>query len=217
VSRQINLFNPQFLRQKKYFSAVTMTQALGLLVLGMAIFYGFALWQDRSLQRQTAESARAYEQQKQLFAKVAAELSPQKREAQLDLDLKSTEAGIAERQALLREMQAGLTGESAGYSEYLRAFARQTVAGLWLTSIQITDGGTQLTMSGHALQADLVPVLIARLKRESLLRGRPLEALAIVRSAAAKSPARSVVDFTVSSSGLSETENASPGDRGAKP
>jgi len=116
VSRQINLFNPQFLRQKKYFSAVTMTQALGLLVLGMAVFYGFALWQDRGLQRQTAESARAYEQQKQLFAKVAAELSPQKREAQLDLDLKSTEAGIAERQALLREMQAGLTGESAGYS-----------------------------------------------------------------------------------------------------
>jgi hypothetical protein len=217
VSRQINLFNPQFLRQKKYFSAVTMTQALGLLVLGMAVFYGFALWQDRGLQRQTAESARAYEQQKQLFAKVAAELSPQKREAQLDLDLKSTEAGIAERQALLREMQAGLTGESAGYSEYLRAFARQTVAGLWLTGIQITDGGTQLTMSGHALQADLVPVLIARLKRESLLRGRPLEALAIVRSAAAKSPARSVVDFTVSSPGLSETGDASPRDRGAKP
>jgi len=72
-------------------------------------------------------------------------------------------------------------------------------------------------MSGHALQADLVPVLIARLKRESLLRGRPLEALAIVRSAAAKSPARSVVDFTVSSPGLSETGDASPRDRGAKP
>ena len=210
MSQQINLYNPQFLKQKKYFSAVTMTQALGLLVLGMAVFYGFALWQDQSIQRQTAESTRAYEQQKQLFAKVTAELSPEKAEAQLDRDLKSTETGIAQRRALLREIQAGVTGESAGYSEYLRAFARQTVDGLWLTSIQIADGGAQLMMSGHALQADLVPVLIGRLKRENLLRGRPLEALAIVRSPAAKSPARSVVDFTVSSQALAEPDSARP-------
>ena len=217
MSQQINLYNPQFLKQKKYFSAVTMTQALGLLVLGMAVFYGFASWQDRNLQRQTSESTSAYEQQKQLFAKVAAELSPEKREAQLDRDLKSTEAGIAERQALLREIQAGVTGESAGYSEYLRAFARQTVEGLWLTSIQITEGASQLTMSGRALQADRVPVLIARLKRETLLRGRPLEALAITRSAPAKGPARSVVEFTVSSPGLAGAEDASPDGRKAKP
>jgi hypothetical protein len=217
VIQQINLFNPQFLKQKKYFSAVTMTQALGLLVLGMAVFYGFALWQDSSLRRQTEESGRAYEQQKQLFARVAAELNPEKREAQLDQDLKSTEAAIVERRALLREIRAGVTGESAGYSQYLRAFARQTVPGLWLTSIQITEGASQLTMSGRALQADRVPVLIARLKREALLRGRPLEALAITRGAPAKGPARSVVEFTVSSPGLAGAENASPDGRQAKP
>ncbi|MGB5079584.1 MAG: PilN domain-containing protein [Burkholderiales bacterium] len=216
MSQQINLFNPQLLKQKKYFSAVTMTQALGLLVLGMAVFYGFALWQDRSLRRQTEESGRAYEQQKQLFAKVAAELNPEKREAQLDQDLKSTETAIAERQALLREIQAGVTGESAGYSQYLRAFARQTVPGLWLTSIQITEGASQLTMSGRALQADMVPLLIARLKRETLLRGRPLEALAITRGVPAKGPARSVVEFTVSSPGPAGAENASPDGQKAK-
>jgi type IV pilus assembly PilN-like protein len=217
VSQQINLFNPQFLRQKKYFSAATMTEALGLLVLGMAIFYGFAFWQDRSLARQTAESTGAYEQQKQLFAKVAAELSPEKREAQLDQELKRTEAAIAVRQGLLREIRAGLTGESAGYSEYLRAFARQTVQGLWLTGIQIAEGGAQLTMNGRALQADLVPVLIGRLKRETLLRGRPLEALTITRSAAVKSPERAVVDFTVSSQGLPGAEGAGGDPVKAKP
>ena len=42
MSQQINLFNPLFLEKKKYFSAVTMTQALGLIVLGMAGFYTFA-------------------------------------------------------------------------------------------------------------------------------------------------------------------------------
>jgi len=46
-----------------------MTQALGLIVLGMAVFYVFAFWQDRNLARQIGESGRAYEQQKQQFAK----------------------------------------------------------------------------------------------------------------------------------------------------
>ncbi len=208
MSQQINLFNPLFLEKKKYFSAVTMTQALGLIVLGMAVFYAFAFWQDRNLARQIGESGRAYEQQKQQFGKITAELSPEKREAQLDQDLKSVEATIALRRALLREVGTGGSPGPAGYSEYLRAFARQTVQGLWLTSIQIAEGGGQLTMSGRALQADLVPVLIGRLKQESVLRGRPLEGLAITRSTAGKDPARAIVEFTVSSQGFAEPGNA---------
>jgi hypothetical protein len=207
VSQQINLFNPQFLEKEKYFSALAMTQALGLIVLGLAAFYGFAFWQEKNLARQTGESGRAYEQQKQQFAKVSAELSPEKREAQLDQDLKSMEAAIALRQALQRELGTGGSAGPAGYSEYLRAFARQTVQGLWLTSIQIAEGGGQLNVSGRALQADLVPVLIGRLKQESVLRGRSLEALAITRSTAGKDP-RTIVDFTVTSQGFSETGNA---------
>jgi len=201
VSQQINLFNPLFLEKKKYFSVVAMTQALGLIVLGLAVFYGFAFWQDRNLARQTGESGHAYEQQKLQFAKVGAELSPERREAQLDQDLKSIEAGIALRQSLLRELGTGGFAGPTGYSEYLRAFARQTVQGLWLTSIQVGEGGGQLVMSGRALEADLVPVLIGRLKQESVLRGRPLEALAITRSTAGKDPPRAIVEFTVSSQG----------------
>lgn len=220
MSQQINLFNPLFLKQKKYFSSVTMLQALGLLLLGMVVFYGFALWQDRMLGRQALESTYAYEQQKLQFAKVTAELNPEKREAQLEQDLKSTEAAIASRQTLARQLQTGVLGNAIGYSEYLRAFARQTVQGLWLTSIQIVEGGDQLTLSGRALQADLVPVLIKRLKGESVLRGRPLDALAITRGGAGGEAGgvRGIVDFTVSSQGLPEGASAaSAGGEKGKP
>ena len=204
MSQQINLYNPLFLEKKKYFSAVTMTQAIGLIVLGMALFYAFAFWQDRKLARQIAESGRAYEQQKQQFGKITAELSPEKREAQLDQDLKSIEAAIALRRSLMGEFGKGGPAGPGGYSEYLRAFARQTVPGLWFTSIQIAEGGGQLTMSGRALQPDLVPALIGRLKQEPVLRGRPLEGLAITRSTAGKAPGRAIVEFTVSSQGFPE-------------
>lgn len=197
MSQQINLFNPQFLQQKKYFSAVTMAQALGLLVLGIAAFYGFASLQDRRLTQHTAESSRAYELQKQQFAKASADLNPQKIEAQIDQDLRSAEAAVALRRALLGEIQSGARS-SLAYSDYLRAFSRQTVQGLWLTGIQIGEAGGQLVVSGRALQADLVPVLISQLKREQVLRGRSLEGLAITRSSPAPG-ARAVVDFTVTS------------------
>src|SRR3989440_2108465 len=98
-----------------------MTQAIGLIVLGLAFFYAFAFWQDRNLAREIAESGRAYEQQKQQFAKITAELSPEKREAQLDQDLKSIEAAIALRRSLMGELGTGSRAGS-GYSEYLRAF-----------------------------------------------------------------------------------------------
>lgn len=198
MSQQINLFNPQFLQQKKYFSAVTMAQALGLLVLGIAAFYGYAFWQDRTLVRQMAESSRGYELQKQQFAKATAELNPEKVEAQIDQDLKSAEAAIALRRALLGEIQSG-AGATQTYSEYLRAFARQTVQGLWLTGIQIGEAGGALSLTGRALQPDLVPVLISQLKRESVLRGRALEALSITRSAAGPEARRPIVEFTVTS------------------
>ena len=198
MSQQINLFNPQFLQKKKHFSAVTMAQSLGLLVLGIAAFYGYASWQDRNLARQAAESSRAYDMQKQQFGKAAAELNPEKLEAQIDQDLRNAEAAIALRRALLGEIQAG-AGAPQTYSEYLRAFARQTVQGLWLTGIQIGEAGGQLSLNGRALQADLVPVLISQLRREAVLRGRPLEALVITRSAAGAEAKRSVVDFTVTS------------------
>jgi hypothetical protein len=176
---------------------MTMAQALGLLVLGIAAFYGFAYVQDRRLTQRTAESSRAYELQKQQFAKASADLNPQKIEAQIDQDLRSAEAAVALRRALLGEIQSGARS-SLAYSDYLRAFSRQTVQGLWLTGIQIGEAGGQLVVSGRALQADLVPVLISQLKREQVLRGRSLEGLAITRSSPAPG-ARAVVDFTVTS------------------
>jgi hypothetical protein len=115
------------------------------------------------------------------------------------------------------ELGKGGPAGPGGYSEYLRAFARQTVQGLWLTSIQIAEGGGQLTMSGRALQADLVPVLIGRLKQESVLRGRPLEGLAITRSTAGKAPGRAIVEFTVTSQGFPEPGNAPAPTQRARP
>ncbi len=59
MSQQINLFNPVFLTQKKYFSVLTMLQALGLIVLGSALFYGYALYQVAQMSKANGRDGQA--------------------------------------------------------------------------------------------------------------------------------------------------------------
>ena len=49
MSQQINLFNPVFLKQKKYFSVIAMGQALAMIAVGSALFYGYANYQVQQL------------------------------------------------------------------------------------------------------------------------------------------------------------------------
>ncbi len=64
-------------------------------------------------------------------------------------------------------------------SEYLRAFARQTTEGLWLTGLSIAQAGNDIVIQGRTLDADLVPVYLQRLRRETALRGHGFESLSV--------------------------------------
>lgn len=205
MSQQINLFNPLFLRQKKYFSVATMVQAIAVLVAGLAVFVGYATVQDRRLADRAEESARSYALQKDRFVRVSAELAPGKGDTQLEEDLRAAESEVGARQNFLRELQTGAMGNTRGYSEYLRAFARQTLTGLWLVGIRISEGGEQLALAGRALQPELLPEYIGRLNAEVAMRGRPFDSLSITRAgarpaaAAAAQAAPAGVEFRLSS------------------
>ena len=206
MSQQINLFNPLFLKRKKYFSALMMLQSVAVLIAGLAIFQVYVMRQEALLARQAAASVRENAFQSERLSKFTAEFSPGRTRTQAEADLRVAVAGVAERETLLRQIQSGALGDGAGYSEYLRAFARQIVMGVWLTGLDIEEGAQNLTLKGNALQADLIPVFISRLRAESVLRGRQLESLSIIQAAAGtegKSPgAPAYVAFRLSSTEL---------------
>jgi Tfp pilus assembly protein PilN len=179
VSQQINLFNPLFVKRVKYFSVLTMLQSLAFLIVGLAAFYGYSLEQEAALERQTADSLRESAFQKERLARLSAGYSPGASQKQAEEELRATESAIAAREALLRKIQSGTLEKTAGYSEYLRALARQIVNGVWITGVTIEEGSQNLTLTGKALQADLVPVFIGKLGAESALRGRTFDSLVI--------------------------------------
>jgi hypothetical protein len=65
----------------------------------------------------------------------------------------------------------------------MRAFARQNLSGVWLTGFTIGADGGEMTISGRALNPDLVPAYIARLNKEPLLQGRKFAQFAVKQTA----------------------------------
>jgi hypothetical protein len=197
MSQQINLYNPLFLRKEKYFSARTMVQALGLIVLGLAGLYGFALVQTRDLQRTAGEYARQVDAQREQFVQYGG----QGRSKLLEAEVARLEAELKARRALVATLQGGELGNTEGFSQYFAAFGRRPMRGVWLTGFSIGDSGNELNIRGRVLHPDLVPAYLKALNHEEVMRGRQVTELKLVardesasrRGATAEAPVASTV------------------------
>jgi Fimbrial assembly protein (PilN) len=181
MTQQINLFSPIFLKQKKVFSAVNMVDAMALLLVGVALFYGYASIETLNLDRQSVETARQYYQSKTRLSQASARYAPKKPDAALAAEVDTLQAQVNARKATLEDLGGGVFGSGTGYAEYMRALARQSLAGLWLTGFSIGKGGAEMEISGRALRPELVPSYIQRLTREKALQGRAFDSLSMTQ------------------------------------
>lgn len=177
MSQQINLFNPIFMKQRKYFSLLTMLQALGLIVVGSLFFYGYAIYQVGELRKQSEESTKRYNAEEVRLARFTAEFSPQQASHALQEEVRRVEKQVADQAELVEIIKSGAVGNTAGYSEYMRAFARQVVQGLWLTGFRVTGDATQISLSGKVLSPELLPAYIRRLGKENIMQGKTFSTL----------------------------------------
>lgn len=179
MSQQINLFNPIFLKKKKYFSAVTMAQGLGLILIGSLAVIVYAQLQLSSLKAEISATANQLKQSKAQLAKVSAEYAPRQKSKTLDAEIQRMEAELKSQQQAFDIVQKGGFGNTKGYSEYMRAFSRQIVSGIWLTGFSIDGAGVDIELRGRALQPQLVPSYINRLKQEPVMKGKSFANLAM--------------------------------------
>jgi len=177
MSQQINLFNPIFMKQRKYFSLLAMLQALGLIVAGSLLFYGYAVDQVGELRKQSEESTKRHNAEEVRLARFTAEFSPQQANQALQEEVRRTEKQVADQAELVEIIKSGAVGNTTGYSEYMRAFARQVVQGLWLTGFRVTGDATQISLSGKVLSPELLPAYIQRLGKESIMQGKTFSTL----------------------------------------
>lgn len=196
MSQQINLFNPVFLKQQKLFSLKAMLQGLVLILLVSLIFYGYAAYQVSELNRQSVESTARFNAEQARVSQYSAEFSPQQANQLLEAEISQLEKQEAESRQMIDALRSGAVGNTAGFSEYMRAFSRQALPGLWLTDFHITGDATRISLSGATIVPESVPTYIQRLGREGIMQGKSFSDL---KMQAVKTANKGIVEFTLNS------------------
>lgn len=223
MSQQINLFNPIFLKQKKYFSAVTMAQALGMILLGCAALIGYVNYQLSALSKEAEATTRQLGAVQTQVNKINATYGLRQKTKSIEEEIQKTETEVESLQRVFDVLQKGDFGNTKGYAEYMRAFSRQIVNGVWLTGFSIHGAGNEIGLQGRALQPDLVPAYITRLKREQVLQGKTFAALDMqippndqnekASPAATKQRVAPYIEFSLQSSGTLKEQAGSSGEK----
>lgn len=192
MSQQINLFQSAFRKEAQRFSATALLYACGIVLVFVALLYGVGYWQLRSLR---AELAGAESQHTTLAARLE-EMSRKFRARAktqfLEKEITRLEALIAAKSGVKEILERGVFANTKGYSEYLLAFARQHVAGVWLTGVAIVGAGERLTLKGRTTIPELVPQYMQRLANEQTLTGIEFQIFRMARpqdEASQRSPA----------------------------
>jgi hypothetical protein len=186
VSQQINLFNPDFLPQKKVFAASRMAQALALLVAGVCALALYGNQRTVAMQKQADAGARQLEQKQARLAGVNSDFAPRQKSRDVETQLAQAEAHLAALQRVAGVLERGELGNTQGFAEYFKALARQNVDGLWLTGLSIAAAGSDIGVAGRALDATLLPGYLGRLAREPALQGKTFGSLQINQAAPVK-------------------------------
>lgn len=179
MSQQINLCNPLFRKQEKYFSALTMAQALGIILIVALLFYAYLRYQSNDLAQQSQKMAQRQTDTQQQLTKVATTMGVRKPSQTLVDSVAQAERATHAQQIILGLLKSGELGNQVGFSAYFQALSRQTVNNLWLTGFNIVGAASQISIDGRALQAELIPQFINKLKNEPAFSGTSFTALDI--------------------------------------
>ena len=177
MSQQINLFNPVFRKQKKYFSSVALLQALGIICLGCALLAGDAARRAVAIKAQAASTDAKLLARQEFLAEARVRFAPRQKSAALAAEVAEAQEELAMLSAASATIERGGFGDTRGFSTYFRAFARQRIDGLWLTNLDIGANGTQIGVQGNTLQAELVPLYMRRLASEAVMQGKAFASL----------------------------------------
>lgn len=182
MSAQINLYHPRFLKKR---DLLTLTNVAAASVVMLLVVLGGGIWASNTLAAKQAEATaasaefKAIKDQFDATAKAAGERKPS---PQMAADVVNAELLLQRREEIVRVLESGAVGNSVGFADYLRGFARQAPEGLWLTGFVIGSGGNDMEIHGRMLSSVALPDYIRRLGTEAAFRGRNFAALTLDHS-----------------------------------
>lgn len=177
MSQQINLLNLALIKKKELLNPNNIAISLSFLSVLMLAYYSFAQTQLSSLTIKRNQAAEALSTAQTQLTQTALLHAPHEVDTALLDQIAQLEQKEKIQQQILQLVSKSATTPDKGYAALMRAFAKQSVDGLWLTSFSMDSDNNRLNISGRALQGDLVPEYISRLGNEDVLKGQSFATL----------------------------------------
>jgi hypothetical protein len=191
MSQNINLLTPAFRKQRQLLTLATVAQCLGVTLFALLGYHLYLGQQVSGLATELRTAEGMLRSHQGNVDKLKGRSTALKPDAQLDAEIGQLETELMIARETVVALKGGAFGNQQGYAEYLRAFSRQSLTGLWLTGFSIAGSG-ELEIRGRVLSPDLLPSYIQRLNREGVLAGRSFARLEMSRPklepAAGKAP-----------------------------
>ena len=180
MSQNINLISPAFRKQRQLLTLATVVQCLGITLVALFGYQFYLQQKVNGLATELASAEGLLKSQRSHLERLKGKPGAAKPDAQIDADIARYENELKLARESVEALKGGAFGNQRGFAEYLRAFSRQSVNGLWLTGFTIAGSG-ELEIRGRVLSPDLVPSYIQRLNQEKVLAGRSFARLEMSR------------------------------------
>lgn len=181
MNQNINLYHPIFRKQAKKFSAKAMLQAGAAVFAAIVLIYAYNLVQVGNLRTQLRQGEQQRDAAIKTLTEVTQKFSGLNKANPTQDEVTRLEREVAARHRLQQLLQQRNLGNADGYSDFLLAFARQHVAGVWLTHFNISGAGETILLEGRSTAPERVPLYMQKLSQEPRLAGTEFKLFHIAR------------------------------------
>lgn len=180
MSRQINLYDPAFRKQRDWLSSQSLVTACLLVILLVTVGAGLARWTLATRMQEASAVNGQLQSVRSSFTEVTRAMSSMKSDPVLAAEVEDVQNALKSAQSALGLLQ-GMAGQAAqpAVAGMMQALSRSAVDGLWLTGLALSEGSMQLEIRGRMTDQALLPAYLRRLESEPVFQGRRFDSLAM--------------------------------------
>lgn len=177
MNQQINLYLPEFRKEKDWLSVPAMLVICGAFVVLLAITTGVKYLGTYGIEKDIATRQGELNAAREATNALVDSYGVQTEDPRLAAEIQQLEQNLVGKRTLLEFLDGRYIGNVDGFSEYLADLARFHVSGLSLDSIDLREGGRDVTLRGEVSQAENVPLYLQNLSNGESYEGKVFGAL----------------------------------------
>lgn len=179
--QQVNLYQESLRKQPLRYGFKTLVQVL---VITLVVFGGLsamAYWQLQQQQQQLADWQQQQVQALQQLQQIQQQFAALQKDPGLQQRITQREQELANKLKVVNVLSGKEFGNTKGFIDHFTGLARQRLEGLWLTELDISNGGTNLGIKGITTKPELLPRYLQRLSAEQAFNGTEFKTLVMAR------------------------------------